>query len=211
VYISSSSSLKRPRLKSQTTLSAILLNCETPVAERSAPGCRIEPSHLPQHNTLLRAIRCNLATRRKAPPLLRLAPTGATACGQLVAASPSHPFLSSAPPHEYTQGASTGATTCGDAAAASPPAGANLFVITVPPQQYALRLLPQQYTLGAPTGATACGNAAAASEPLPPRHRLPSPHPLDSSAPPQTYFFAVSCFLRGFYLLYPNSYFRRRI
>ena len=120
MYISSSSSFKRPRLKSQTTLSAILLNCETPVAERSAPGCRIEPSHLPQHNTLLRAIRCNLATRRKAPPLLRLAPTGATACGQLVAASPSHLFLSSAPPHEYTQGAFTDATSCGDAAAASP-------------------------------------------------------------------------------------------
>jgi uncharacterized membrane protein YbaN (DUF454 family) len=39
-----------------------------------------------------------------------------------VFASPSHPFLSSAPPHEHTQGALTGAAACGDAAALSPSA-----------------------------------------------------------------------------------------
>jgi hypothetical protein len=68
------------------------------------------------------------------------------------AASSSHPFLSSAPPHEYTQSAFTGATACGNAAAASPlfsfspsppPLGSSAL-----PQHYMLRSPPQEYALG---------------------------------------------------------------
>jgi hypothetical protein len=68
------------------------------------------------------------------------APTGATACANVAAASPSHPFLSSAPPHEYTLGTPTGATACGNAAAASPSFSSSLSPPPLdswaPPQQY---------------------------------------------------------------------------
>jgi hypothetical protein len=71
-----------------------------------------------------------------APPheYARGAPTGATACGNAAAASPS--FYSSPPPPLDSP---------------------------APPQSYTLRLPPQQYALGSPTGATTCDNAAAAS------------------------------------------------
>ena len=180
-----------------------LLRCETPTVERSALGNQIAPSQLifTEPTLLLAAERFTLTSPIAIKPR-RCAwrSRGRHRVRKRAAASSPRPFLSSAPPHEYTLSAPTGATACGIAAAASPlfsfspslpPLGSSAL-----PQRYMLRSPPQEYALGSPTGAAACGNAAAAStssssSPSPPftvfaTVSAASPSsPLGSSAPPQ--------------------------
>jgi hypothetical protein len=97
-----------------------LFRCETPVVERSVSGYRIAPSHLIfTEPTLPRAAaRLAVTSPLSVKPRRHRAWRSHFRHRVRKRSSPSHLFLSSAPPHDM-KGAPTGATTCGNAEAAS--------------------------------------------------------------------------------------------